>query len=510
MGDLPWLHHGFFGFPLKALRHHAVILGSSGSGKTETLLRIAFGARQAYQLQVIYLDAKGETKRAEEESEDNAARFLATMWAAGAHRCAVFPSLFYNGWQGTPLELKNRLLSVVDFSESAYYGDVAANVLDLALNAPITPRSSHHLLANLRIDQLKTLYRHDRRQYQRVLALDKTLVEQVEMRYQVFFSALHGQLDGILDYGMVDAAYLRVPGFTLQQEAPRLGRFLIEDFIHYISTRRRPGVRTLFIIDEFNALRLREETSRLFEQCRSFGGSLIIAAHGFAGLGPSDYAERILNACSTFILHACSDPFRVAKRAGKKLHLETTWSEGADGTLRQHIRPRWVWKVPESAVIHQETGQAYWIYRGHAQQVQTAQVPITEEAVQRAWQAIRRQEAWQRQQQVHAVNVVNEAPATPSSANTAQPKAQQNTRGNRGTVGTPSPSVLASAMASSKNRAQGKQTKQQAATHRTAPSSTEYPAGASGTATTLPGTTSPPVLPAIPIPDPDDDEPDEL
>jgi len=79
--------------------------------------------------------------------------------------------------------------------------------------------------------------------------------------------------------------YLRVRGFTLRAEAPRLGRFLVSDFIHYIAERRRPGVRTLFIIDEFNALRMREETSILFEQVRDFGGNLIISAQGYAGLG---------------------------------------------------------------------------------------------------------------------------------------------------------------------------------------------------------------------------------
>jgi len=60
---------------------------------------------------------------------------------------------------------------------------------------------------------------------------------------------------------------------------------LVSDFIHYIAERRRPGVRTLFIIDEFNALRMREETSILFEQVRDFGGNLIISAQGYAGLG---------------------------------------------------------------------------------------------------------------------------------------------------------------------------------------------------------------------------------
>ncbi len=196
MGDLAWKRRGKFGFPQKALRYHAVALGSTGSGKSITLSRNAYGAHKVYHQQVVYLDAKGETKREDEASEDNAAHFVAAMQAAGAKNVLVFPSLYYHGWHGTPAELKNRLLSVIDYSESAFYGDVAANALDLALSAPTTPRSSAHFLANLQYDRLRAIYASDLLQLRRVLALDKHLLAQVEMRYQVFFSAMAGQLDG--------------------------------------------------------------------------------------------------------------------------------------------------------------------------------------------------------------------------------------------------------------------------------------------------------------------------
>jgi hypothetical protein len=327
--------------------------------------------------------------------------------------------VYYHGWHGTPAELKNRLLSIIDFSESAYYGDVASNVLDLALGAPTTPRSSTHFLANLQFSRLKAIYANNPFQYRRVLALEKRLLQQVEMRCQVFFSAMAGQLDGTLDYANADAVYLRVRGFTLRNEAPRLGRFLISDFMHYIAERRRSGVQTLLIIDEFNALRMREETSILFEQVRSFGGNLMISAQGYAGLGPHEYAERILDACSTYVLHACSDPGPVSRRAGKRFFLETSWSEDEEGIPRKHIRPKWDWRVPESSVIQQEEGEAFWIYHGRAQHVQTAMVPITSEQVACGWQEIRRQEEMQQR----LLEVVESRPPlqqqVPQQSNTA-------------------------------------------------------------------------------------------
>ncbi len=231
MGDLTWTHQHLFTFPLEALRHHIVCLGASGSGKTETLLRLAYGARRVYRQQVIYLDAKGEQKPG----------------AAGATSVKIFPATHYNGWLGTPTALHNRLLSVLDFSESPYYGDVAANAVYLALHAPITPRSSRQFLAHLRPDRMEALYSQQPGALERIRRLDRRLLEQVRMRYEVFFNAVRGQLDGELSYDEegTDAVYLRVQGFALRQEAPRLGRFLTHDFMHYIAERRSPGVTTL-------------------------------------------------------------------------------------------------------------------------------------------------------------------------------------------------------------------------------------------------------------------------
>lgn len=396
MGDLCWTKKQLFTVPLSALCQHLVCLGASGSGKTETLYRLAYGARRVYGFQVIYLDAKGEEKRGDAREEDTAARFVAAMRAAGASHVAVFPATLYNGWQGTPTVLANRLLSVIDFSESPYYADVAAHAVHLALHTPVTPRSSAHFLANLRPERLEMLYHDHPASLWRVRHLDRHLLAQVQMRYDVFFQAMAGQLDGPLTYTEVDAAYLRVHGFTLRQEAPRLGRFLVYDFMHYIAERKAAGVKTLFIIDEFNALRLREEMSVLFEQVRSFGGSLIIAAQGYAGLGSPEVANRILDAANTYVLHACSDPFPVARRAGKRTRPAISWSEAKDGVSRRYIHPQEVWNVSESAVMQQTTGQAFWINHGRAQQALTIRLPLSGKQIDEGWAEICRQQEAQR------------------------------------------------------------------------------------------------------------------
>jgi hypothetical protein len=92
----------------------------------------------------------------------------------------------------------------------------------------------------------------------------------------------------------------------------------------------------------------------------------------------------------------------VAKRAGKRLRQDTSWSEAEDSAraAQRHIRSQWEWKVPENAVMQQTEGQAYWINRGRAQQVLTARVPLTGQQVRNAWELIHQQEAAQRAQLV--------------------------------------------------------------------------------------------------------------
>jgi hypothetical protein len=495
MGDLPWTRKRHrkkhFVFPEKALRTSAVMLGASGSGKSETIRRAEYGGHKVYRRQVIHIDAKGNTKKDDEESEDSAARFVATMRAAGAQTIKVYPSTYYNGWLGSPAELKNRLLSVIDSSESAYYGDVLTNALDLALSAQPTPRNSRHFLANLDFEYLKILHRGDPFQYHRVLKLNKKLLKEVELRYQVFFAAMAGTLDGTLDYADADAVYLRVRGFVLSNEAPRLGRFLISDFMHYIAERRRAGVQTLLVIDEFNALRMREAPSVLFEQVRDFGGCVIISSQGYTGLGPREYADRILDACSTYVLHACSDPLPVSKRAGKRWRLETTYTEDEEGNPRPHHRLRHDWRVPETAVMQQDEGQAFWIYKGRAQQVQTAQVPITDEQVDEGWSEIRRQEDWQRtvleqKAQRRQRRAQPQKPTQPPAPQSAPPDLQ-----------------LASNGAAAKGKTRAQQQKP-------APVSPKSNTPAPKVSAPVPAQPQLPRPVSPPVPDLDDDEPDEL
>jgi hypothetical protein len=370
-GDLhQWQRQQWLVYPERELSQHAVAIGASGSGKTETLLRIASLAAQVYGWQVIYLDAKGEEK--------TAARFLAAMQAAKLQTVPYFPGRAYHGWRGDARAIANRLHALQTFSEP-YYADVAMQVLSLAVNAPAgVPRNSAELVRRLGIDVLRELYQGhaDAFKVERLRADD---VRGVYQRYAGFFDAVGGTLDGRWSLEQVDAAYFLIQGTAFKREAASLGRFLMEDIAHYVTERKRRDRPVLIIIDEFSALSMSADAANLFERLRSFGGAVIVSSQSYAGLGET--AERLLGAATTILLHGCSDPERIGRRAGTVRGADYSYQLDRQGTPgRMTLRSAETPRIDPNTVRQFGVGEAYVIAHGRATQVQVAPLGIAAEA----------------------------------------------------------------------------------------------------------------------------------
>jgi hypothetical protein len=333
----------------------------------------------------------------------------------------MFPSTYYNGWLGDATLLYNRLMAVIDYSESPYYGDVAADVVRFAIFAPGgPPRSSREFLANLNQDRLKALYK-GRPEVAAIGTLDRRLLGQVQMRYRVFFGAIRGQLDGPLSYDGVDAVYMRIRGFALRDEAPRLGRFLALDYAHYVDSRKPRDVEAMLIIDEYNALHMGSEGSILFEQGRSFGTSVLVASQSYAGLGERRHVERMLGAANTYVLLRCSDPEEICKRIGKKPRVRANWNvQMGAATGQGYMGVYDDWKVNPDHVRQQERGQAFIGNSGRAQQILFARVELTQQQVEEGWRMIRQEES----EQV-ALRAAADAQAAAQYAAASQPQSQK-------------------------------------------------------------------------------------
>ena len=382
---VPIIGQGWFPLSEQALAHHLVCVGASGSGKTETLLRIAYGAAKVYGWQVLFLDAKGDRQ--------TATRFVAAMLQGGKRRIKMFPAAFYGGWRGDANALLNRLIAIEDYSD-AYYKGMAKLMLSLAINVPVgLPKNSRELLARLRLDALTAAYKGLPEEAE-VLQIRPRDAAGVYNRYRAFFGMIGSRLDGSFAFEDVDAAYLLLDGLALREEASSLGRYLLEDFAHYVVARKQQGRRVLLLIDDFSALSMHTEAVNLFERIRSYGGAVVISSQSYAALGRTRQdAERILGAAATLIVHRSSDPEPLVARAGMQQQVQANWQLFGRLSLPDgSVRVQETFLVPPEDVRRLLTGQAFVIGSGQAQKVSIAALGLHPQALVDAEALVKQQE----------------------------------------------------------------------------------------------------------------------
>ncbi len=117
------------------LSKHGVVVGTPGSGKTETMMRIAYTAAKDTDWSVYFLDCKGSV---------NAAKQFCKLMLSVGRKPALFPKYPFNGWQGSPDSIYSRLVEMIDWSkegDGAYYRDLAKSQLALVCDLPDGPPS---------------------------------------------------------------------------------------------------------------------------------------------------------------------------------------------------------------------------------------------------------------------------------------------------------------------------------------------------------------------------------
>ena len=349
---------GFVALSPERLCRHMLVCGATGSGKTETLLRLAWTIAKTSATPVFYLDGKGDRKTAQ--------RFCGLM-ADADRKCRVFPHEPFDGWRGEAHEIHGRLMEIVDYASdgpASWYRDIAKTVLSLVCEHPDgPPRSSIEALERMDLEALRSAHEGS----SAFAALSKDQVRQVRLRYQAFFAQTRGMLDGSWAWEDAAAAYLLLDTLTLREEAESLARFLFEDFAHYFTTRKPHDQFCVLIVDEFSALASGTSMAGRVEQARGFHTSLILAPQVVAGMGDEQQAERILGSIETVICHRVNTPERIAALAGTRqrpeysMHYDQEGSNGEGSVRIQHQ-----FKVEPNVVRSLKPGEAYLISRGRA------------------------------------------------------------------------------------------------------------------------------------------------
>jgi hypothetical protein len=349
------------------LCRHVLVCGATGSGKTETLLRLAWTLARTGDAPVFYLDGKGD--------RETAARFCGLMADAG-RTTRVFPNEPFDGWRGQAHEIHGRLMEVVDYTSegpAAWYRDIAKNVLRLVCEHPDgPPRSSTDALARMDVDALAKAHQGS----SALKALTGQQISQVRLRYEAFFGQTRGTLDGGWAWEDTNAAYLLLDSLALREETAGLARMIFEDFAHYFTTRKPRGQFAVLIVDEFSSLAQGAGMASRIEQARGFNTSLILAPQVVAGMGDEQEAARILGSVETVICHRVNTPEDIISLAGTRKAVEYSTHYATEGTTGEgSARIQHQYKIDPNKVRALPPGHAYLISRGRAMKIAVILAP---------------------------------------------------------------------------------------------------------------------------------------
>jgi hypothetical protein len=360
------VRNGQVAWSFDQLRQPALVLGASGKGKTETMMRILHEVAEKTEMPVYFLDAKGDRETAE--------RFVGLMEATG-RRVRVFPNERFDGWRGDWKAVVNRLLQViayVDVGPAAYYRDIAKTVLQTACRmGDEPPRSSRELLERLSLDSLVKEVSGTASS-----ALTEKSVAQVRMRYEAFFGQLGTALDGDWAWEDAEAAYFLLDSVGTEEDAASTAAYAFADFGHYFKERKPREQKCVLAVDEFSAIARTSDVAMRLEQARGYNAFLLLAPQTVSGMGSPEQQSRILGSVDMLICHGTKEPGRIAELAGeRKVPALTQRFEEGCRTGESHLRLEDLPRLQADRIRELQPGDAWLIRDNKAMKVTIARAP---------------------------------------------------------------------------------------------------------------------------------------
>ena len=377
--------HPVFTLPAAACARHMVIVGATGSGKTNLMMRLWAGwftatltqarAGKGHRPLLIVLDCKGGR-----DARVKAGRTRRLLYGAGARRVAIWPDeARLSLWDLPPQDLAVLLYQMIDSGTgaAAYYADIMQAVLMLAVLAPGGPPLNTAAFLD-RLDAHWLLTAWDPGRYpaeaKRVQAAARQLPD-IQLRYATLLARLGPALDGPGTLAEADAWYCILEGTREPSVAEAQAMALTELTAHAATDLDSEPRAMLLAADDYSAVSGRVPLANLYERGRSLGIGVQVSAQSWQGLGASeDERYRIAGTADggIFVLHV-PYPEALVAAAGTRRVLETAhklignaW--GDEGTTREQR----AWTADPDLVRRQEVGQACYIQRGAATFVQVA------------------------------------------------------------------------------------------------------------------------------------------
>lgn len=380
-------------WPRKYWRQHALVMGAPGGGKTQTVLRAAYGqaARPASPgepaTKVFYFDAKPDP--------DLPGLFGALMAAQGREPY-YFPWRRIDLWRGDARDLRYRLMRVIPYATEGagtWFRDIAGVLMEYVCSTwPEPPYSSAELFRRFAEAGVLGEPRHP------LLAwLDEDKVGEVALRYQNLFASPGVAFDGDVGFDEIDTGYFQISPKIFGGHADFGLCMLFLDFVHYCKERKPREQRVLLVLDEFSALAEAFEMDRMAEDLRSFNVSLVFVPQSLEGMGSEDQRARLLKAARLKVVHRYEDPESLLPLVGRRLEPDFSL-DLADELGGEGDRVRWVerWRVAPEELLRLVPGEAIVIREGLASKVKVDPPPRSESLILPEPESIDRVYEWSR------------------------------------------------------------------------------------------------------------------
>ncbi len=374
-----------FGIPATACARHMVVVGSTGSGKTNLMIRLWAGwftatlqasrTKQGHRPLLIVLDCKGGR-----DARVKAERTRRLLYGAGARRVAIWPDENrLNLWELPPADLAVLLYQMIDTGtgNAAYYADILQAAVSLAVTAPCgPPPNTAAFLDRLNARWLQNAWGSGQYpgQFEHVQAAARHLPD-IQLRYATLLGRLGQGLDGPGRLEEADAWYCILEGTREPSVAEAQAMALTELAAHAATALDGEQRAMLLAADDYSAVSARVPLSNLYERGRSLGIGVQVSAQSWQGLGATEDERYRIAATAdggVFVLHT-PYPEPLVALAGMRRVLETAhqvvgnaW--GDEGTTREQR----AWNADPELVRRLDVGQACYIHHGAATFVQVA------------------------------------------------------------------------------------------------------------------------------------------
>ena len=385
--------------PVLALSHevmgrHQVIIGASGTGKTNLMIRTWAGwytaarratdERNAPRPLLVVLDCKGGP-----DARTKANRTRRLLHAAGAARVAVWPDeAALSLWTLPPRDLAVLLFQMLQLpaeGPAAYYSDITQAALMLAVTAPPgPPANAAEFLRRLDHPWLAHAHAADPGILQAVAAARRHLPD-IALRYRTLLERLGPGFNGTASLADADAWYFILEG-TREHSVAEAQAMAITELLAHAATSLTAEPRTMLLAcDDYSAISGRVPLWQLYERGRSLGIGVQVSAQSWHGLGATDDDRYRIAATADggIWLMRTPHPEPISQLAGTRRVIETatkvvsrTW--GDEGSSRvQHA-----WTADPGIARRLAIGQAGYIHAGTCTWIQIARpkpspLPIT-------------------------------------------------------------------------------------------------------------------------------------